>query len=194
VRDDALTPEQIGGLSRMWWLPVCVGVLSVIAGGLVLARPDNSLRALAVIVGIFVLIDGSVELYLSFARDAPNSGATAVLAVLNVIVGVMLIRHPIAGVQAVALFIGIWLIAVGVVRVLVALDSPGERLGRLILAGIEILAGIVIVSSSHISFATLALLVGLSFIANGLGLIVFGFLMRTLKRDDRQRPGVAVAT
>ncbi len=72
------------------------------------------------IIGIFVLINGAVELYLSLAGGADDRATTAVLAILNVIIGVLLIRHPIAGVQAIALFIGIWLITVGVLRGLAA--------------------------------------------------------------------------
>ena len=193
VHEDAVTPEQVRALARAWWLAVALGVLSLIAGGLVLARPDHSLRALAVIIGIFVLIDGAVELYLSLAGRVENRATAALLAILNVIVGVLLIRHPIAGVQAIALFIGIWLITVGVLRGLAALDTPAQRLGRLIVAGIEIIAGIVIVASPNIGYATLALLVGLSFVANGIAMIVFGILLRTLRRNGR-RADVAVAS
>ena len=121
-----------------------------------------------------------------------SRATTALLAILNVIVGVLLIRHPIAGVQAIALFIGIWLIAVGVLHGLAALDTPEQRLGRLVVATVEVIAGIVIVSSPNIGYATLAALVGLSFIANGIGMIVFGILLRTLKRD-RRRAEVAAA-
>lgn len=193
MREDAVKPEQVRALARAWWLAVALGLLSLIAGGLVLAKPDHSLRAVAVIIGIFVLIDGAVELYLSLAGRVEDRATAALLAIVNVIVGVLLIRHPIAGVQAIALFIGIWLIAVGVLRGLAALDTPAPRLGRLIVAGVEIIAGIVIVSSPNIGYATLALLVGLSFVANGIAMIVFGILLRTLRRNGR-RADVAVAS
>ncbi len=191
--EQTLTPDQIHTLARSWWLAVALGLGSLIAGGIVLARPDHSLRTLAVIIGIFVLIDGVVELYPSVARRIESRGTTALLASLNVIVGVLLIRHPIAGVQAIALLIGTWLIAVGVLRVMVAFDTPRERLGRLIVAAIEIIAGVVIVSSPDIGYATLTLLVGFSFLANGVAMIVFGILLRTLKHHGRQ-PEAAVAT
>ncbi len=58
-------------------------------------------------------------------------------------------------------------------------------------ATVEIIAGIVIVSSPDIGYAALAALVGLSFVANGIAMIVFGILLRTLKRD-RWRVDVAV--
>ncbi|MGZ6666236.1 MAG: HdeD family acid-resistance protein [Solirubrobacteraceae bacterium] len=186
MREDVLTPEQVRALARSWWIAVALGVLSIVAGGIVLARPDHSLRALAVIIGIFILIDGVVELYWAIGHRAESTATAALLGILNVVVGVLLIRHPIAGVQAIALFIGIWLIAVGVVRAVVAVDAPGGRLGRLLIAGVEILAGIVIVSSPDIGYATLTLLVGFSFIANGIAMIAAGLLLRMLRAAGRR--------
>jgi uncharacterized membrane protein HdeD (DUF308 family) len=191
VRDDLATPEEIQALTRSWWIAVGLGVLSIVAGAIVVARPDHSLRALAVIIGIFILIDGIVEIYWAIADGVESHATAALLGILNVVVGILLIRHPIAGVQAVALFIGIWLTAVGVFRAVVALGSPGGRLGRLLIAAVEILAGIVIVASPDIGYATLTLLVGISFIANGIAMIAAGVLLRTLKPP---RPDVATAS
>ncbi|MGZ4227365.1 MAG: DUF308 domain-containing protein [Solirubrobacteraceae bacterium] len=74
-----------------------------------------------------------------------------------------------------------------------AVDAPGGRLGRLLIAGVEILAGIVIVSSPDIGYATLTLLVGFSFIANGIAMIAASLLLRMLKGGRPPRPDVAIA-
>jgi uncharacterized membrane protein HdeD (DUF308 family) len=55
-------------------------------------------------------------------------GMVALLGVLTAIVGVLLIRHPIAGVPAVALLIGIWLITIGVVRFVAAFQLRETQL------------------------------------------------------------------
>jgi uncharacterized membrane protein HdeD (DUF308 family) len=52
----------------------------------------------AVIIGIFVLIDGAIQAYLSLAGRVENRTTTALLTIPNAIVGVLLIRHPIAGI------------------------------------------------------------------------------------------------
>lgn len=188
------TPEDVRQLARLWWLPVCLGVISIVLGSVVLAKPDHSLKTLAVIAGIFILLDGVVQLVAAFAGDRANRGLAGLVGTVNLIIGILLIRHPVAGVQAVALLIGLWLIAAAVIRLVGAFNSPGDRLGRILIAAVEGIFGIVIVSSPHIGFATLALLVGISFIANGFGLIVFGVLLRTLKEDRGQRRGAAVTT
>lgn len=181
------SPYRVRQLGELWWLAVGLGVLSIIVGAVVLAKPDGSLRAFAVIAGIFILLDGIVELAAAAGRGTANRGLVALLGLLNLIVGILLIRHPIGGVQAIALFLGIWLIAAGVVRFAITFEHPGKRLGRFVAAAIEALFGILIVANPHIGFATLALLVGISFIAYGIAMIATGVLMRAVTRDEAPR-------
>lgn len=185
--------EDVQGLTRLWWLAVTLGVLSLVAGVIVIVKPSNSLKTLAVIVGIFVLLDGIAELVLAFGSRTANRGLVAVLGLLDLVVGILLIRHPLGGVKAIALLLAIWLIAAGVVRLVIAFDTHGDRLGRFVVAAIEIVFGIVIVANPNIGFATLALLVGLAFIFNGVGMIGFGLLLRAVKKQPRP-PGPAIAT
>lgn len=193
VRDLDPAEEDVLRTARLWWLVVSLGVLSVVVGGIVIAKPSHSLKALAVIVGIFLLLDGIAELVLAFGRSTGNRGVVALLGLLDLIIGILLIRHPLTGVKAIALLLGLWLIAAGVIRLVIALDTHGDRLGRLVVAGIEIIFGIVILASPNVGFATLAVLVGLAFILNGLGVIAFGLLLRTLKGQP-EPPGLATAT
>ena len=97
-------------------------------------------------------------------------------------VGVLLIRHPIGGVLFVALLIGIWLIAVGVVRFVEAFDSD-RRFWGIVVALIEIVAGIVIVAAPPIGLATLALLVGIAFILNGVAIFALGWIMHSVRHE-----------
>jgi uncharacterized membrane protein HdeD (DUF308 family) len=135
-----------------------------------------------VIAGIFLLVDGILELVSSFARATPNRGMMALFGVLTAIVGVLLIRHPIGGVTAIALLIGIWLIAVGVIRLATAFDESENRGWHAFAGAIEIVAGIAIVADPNIGFATLAILVGIGFIVNGAGLTAVGWGMRAVRR------------
>jgi uncharacterized membrane protein HdeD (DUF308 family) len=192
-RDLDPAEEDVRRLTRLWWLVVALGLLSLVAGVIVIVKPSNSLKTLAVVVGIFVLLDGIAEFVLAFDRRTANRGLVALLALLDVVVGILLIRHPVGGVKAIALLLAIWLIAAGVVRLIIAFDTHGDRVGRFVVAAIEIVFGIVIVANPNIGFATLAVLVGLAFIVNGLGLIAVGVLLRAV-RNQPPPPGLAVAT
>ena len=103
------------------------------------------------------------------------------LGVLSVVVGLLLIRHPIQGVTAVALLLGVWLVAAGVVRLIGAFEDPEHRGRRIVSAAVLGVAGVIIVASPHIGYATLALIAGLGFIAYGLSLLVLGWSLRVVR-------------
>ncbi len=186
----AVSEEDAIEVSRLWWLFVMVGVASIIAGVILVFKPSNSLATLAVIVGIFLLIDGIAELIRSFGHSVQNRGLAAILGVLGIIVGIALIRHPFHGVTAIGLLIGIWFVAAGVVR-LVRGIVVGGLLG-IVVAVVEIIAGIVIVSDPHIGYATLAILTGIWLIINGAVVIAIGVAVRSLKSEPRA-PDTAVS-
>lgn len=184
-----MSREELREATSLWWLPVSLGVLSLIAGGIVIAKPSNSLATLTVVVGIFVLIDGIAQMITSLFGGTQNRGLLALIGVLNLIVGVVLIRHPIGGITFVVVILGIWLIAIGAVRFVMAFETEGHRAWRLFVAVVEVIAGIVIISSPKIGFATLALLVGLAFIVNGVSLFILGIAMHTVKEKAVEPPG-----
>ena len=180
----SLGPSEIRALTWGWWLALLIGVLSLVAGIIVILKPSNSLSTLAVIFGIFILIDGIVELVAAIAGDTESRGLLAVIGTLSVIAGVLLIRHPLGGVRAVALLLGIWLIAAGVVRLIGAFAYPGRRIWRIFVALVLGAFGIVIVSVPHIGYATLALIAGICFICYGIGMIAVGWAMHAIREED----------
>jgi uncharacterized membrane protein HdeD (DUF308 family) len=184
---ETIQETEVREVTWGWWLLLLVGLLSVAAGVIILAKPGDSLATLAVIAGIFLLADGILELLGSFMRSTRNRGLVALFGVLSAIVGVLLIRHPIGGVAAVALLIGIWLITIGVIRVATAFEDYENRGWHAFAGALELIAGIVIVANPDIGFATLAILVGIGFIVNGLGMLVLGWGMRRL-RDEASSP------
>jgi uncharacterized membrane protein HdeD (DUF308 family) len=176
TRDEA----KFEATSWGWWLLLFVGPLSVLAGVIILVQPGDSLATLAVIAGIYLLVDGILEFASAFLRSTLNRGLAALFGALTAIVGVLLIRHPIAGVAAVALLIGIWLIAIGVIRLATAFDEGGDSGWHIVAGALELIAGIAIVASPDIGYATLALLVGIGFILNGVGITALGWNLRRL--------------
>jgi uncharacterized membrane protein HdeD (DUF308 family) len=182
--------RNLKALTWASWLLVLVGVLAVVAGVIILVKPGDSLATLAVIAGIFMLVDGILELASSFMSSTRNRGMTALFGAITAIVGVLLIRHPIGGVAAVALLIGLWLIVIGVIRFATAFDEYEHR-GWYAFAGVvELIAGIVIVANPNIGFATLAILVGIGFIINGVGVCVLGWGLHMARRDASRSAGL----
>ena len=182
MADDTLVKDDVRVATGGWWLVLLVGLLSIAVGITILFKPGDSLATLAVIIGIFVLLDGILELAASLMHGTQNRGTVALLGALTSIVGVLLIRHPVSGIVFVALLIGIWLIVVGVIRFVAAFEMAEHRGWNMIAGLIELVAGIVIVSNPNIGYATLAVLVGLSFIVNGIGMSALGWNLHGLRR------------
>jgi uncharacterized membrane protein HdeD (DUF308 family) len=184
---------EVKAATSGWWLLLLVGVLCVVAGVIILFKPSDSLATLAVIVGILLLIDGIIELVASLLRETPNRGMVALFGVITAIVGVLLIRHPVGGATFVALLIALWLIAVGVIRVATAFDEPEHRGWYALLGLVEMVAGIVIVANPDIGYATLAILVGISFILNGIATALLAWAMHEVREDSSRARPVAPA-
>jgi len=180
---------ELRELTWGWWLALLLGVLSLIAGIIVILKPSNSLATLAVVAGIFILVDGIIELAAALVGTTENRGLLAVIGALSVIAGVLLIRHPLGGVRAVALLLGIWLIAAGVVRFIAAFEVPEHRLWRIVVALVLAIFGIVIVASPHIGYATLAVITGIGLICYGLSLLALGWAMHAVRREAEAAPG-----
>jgi uncharacterized membrane protein HdeD (DUF308 family) len=174
-----LADDRASELAWAWWLMVLIGVVSLIVGVILLTEPSHSLQTLAVIVGIFLLLDGIVELIRSFGHSVENRALAAIVGVLGIIVGIALIRHPFHGVNAIGLLFGIWLVAAGVIRLVRALAVPGHRLLNLLIAGVDLVAGIVIVSNPHIGYTALAIIGGIWLIISGFGTIALGIALRS---------------
>jgi uncharacterized membrane protein HdeD (DUF308 family) len=164
-----------------WWLLVLIGIVSVVAGGILVAKPSHSLATLSVVFGIFLLIDGIVDVVSSFSRAEENRALAAIIGLLAIVVGILLIRHPTTAVSAIGLIIGIWLVAAGVMRLLWAIAAGGHVVLRVLIALLEIVVGVIVVSDPHIGYATLAILLGIWLIINGLAWIGLGIVVRAAR-------------
>ena len=106
--------EQVRDLGWGWWLVVLVGVLSIVAGLIIVTKPSSSLATLAVIAGVFLLVDGILELIASFTRSTDNRGLVALLGVLTAVIGVLLIYGTLAILVGIGFILnGVGLIGLG---------------------------------------------------------------------------------
>ncbi len=156
------------------WLIAVLALLTLGFGVLILVEPSITLSTLAVIVGIYLLVSGVVDLGSAILGHRESRGMSAVFGVISAVLGVLLIRHPTHAVAAVALIIGLWLLAAGLIRLVRTFAEPGNRIWSFVLAIAEIAFGVVIVSDPKIGVTTLAVIIGIALIvrAIALGLIV----------------------
>jgi uncharacterized membrane protein HdeD (DUF308 family) len=180
--------DPVQEASRWWWALLLLGVMCIAAGVVVLVQPNISLVTLAVIAGIFLLVDGIYDVGVAIAQRVEGRGLLAIIGVLSAIAGIILIRHPIESVVAIALLVGIWLVCIGVVRLISAFELALNRGWNAFVALIEIAAGIIIVAIPDIGVATLAIFIGIAFVLRGVGLCAAAWLLRVVKQGGRGSP------
>jgi uncharacterized membrane protein HdeD (DUF308 family) len=171
------------------------GLATLGIGVLVLLEPGKSLEALTVITGIYLLFDSILAFAAVLAKDTQNRELAALHGVLSLVIGLILVRHPIKGITAVAILLGVWMVAVGCVRTVRALQAH-DHVALRVLAGVILLcAGIVLMAQPKIGYGGLALLAGISFALQGITLLALGFSLRGTEKTATAHvpPGVAAS-
>ena len=103
----------IFGESESRALSAIIGVVALIAGIVCIRRPDGSVLALVIVLGIYLIVTGGVRL--AFAFDEQEGRALAVVAALvDLVLGILILALPKVSVVTLALLFGLSLIVRGV--------------------------------------------------------------------------------
>lgn len=153
-RTDTQPPaDRPGALSRRWRFALAAGW--VLLGLFVLVWPGLTVRAVAVITGVLLLLNGAAGLGSAFlhGRGWDARIADAAFGVTGIVFGVLALGWPDITLLVVAVVFGVWLIFRGVVDLLSALRKrrderdPGpatarRRWGRTVIALVSVAAAV----------------------------------------------------
>ncbi|MER6147383.1 HdeD family acid-resistance protein [Streptomyces hirsutus] len=187
--------RALARLGRSWTWLLGSAVVTLVPGVLVLVWPEATLHALAVLIGLYLLVTGAFRFVAVFAREGHERLPGLLLAVLYVLAGVLCLRNPLQTIAALSLIVGaVWLVS-GVLTLYTALAAQnlphrGVVLGTAVLA---IVAGIVVLALPAESARALTLLLGLWLVLLGLAEVVVAFAWRAaLRRTHRTGPHTPV--
>jgi uncharacterized membrane protein HdeD (DUF308 family) len=107
----------------IWWTMVVLGVLAIAAGVIAFFWPAITLLALLAIIAASAIIRGVLEIAAAVAlrKEIQGEWLLALSGVLSIIFGALIIYQPVAGLLAIAILIGAYMIAVGVLAVALSL-------------------------------------------------------------------------
>lgn len=170
--------EVLGARKTNWWL-VAAGVLLVLFAACAFLAPGLFLEMLAVCAGIAFLFSGVMGIGSYFkVRKLPNASWSLLMAILDILVGIMMILHPVVLAPVLPWILGVSFILFGACEA-----GATIPLGRLIpeSRGIAIVSGVLTIvvgimfliwpSSLSIWIAAFALI-------RGITLVVAGFTSR----------------
>ncbi|MCB0905754.1 MAG: DUF308 domain-containing protein [Nocardioidaceae bacterium] len=169
-------------LAPTWQMLVVRGVLGLLLGILAIAWPISTALALITLFGIWALVDGVSSLVQAFVK--PNPGlirvALALMGLVGVVAGFVAIVHPINAAVTLTWFLGIWLIARGVMELLLAFTASSLRPQWLILVGavIDFVLGIMFALNPGKGALGIATFLGIVALAWGAAYLAAGFALR----------------
>jgi len=106
---------------------VVTGLLSIATGIVIIVWPGPGLVALAIVLGAWLIVIGTLSISGAFAarRVVPNWWLLLILGLLEVPLGVLALANPGATLAALITVAGIWAVAVGVMRIVLAFEVKG---------------------------------------------------------------------
>lgn len=108
--------------SRVRRANVAAGLLSVATGVLIIVWPEPGLLAVAVILGSWLIVMGTLAIAGAFAarKVMPDWWLLLILGLLEIPLGVLALADPGATLAALITVAGIWAVAIGVMRIVLA--------------------------------------------------------------------------
>ncbi|NKQ52326.1 HdeD family acid-resistance protein [Amycolatopsis sp. K13G38] len=189
-RTDGRDPSDVAGrLTRSPGSVLTMGVLALIAGVAILVWPHATVKVIAVVFGIFALINGVYGLVSAIAGDERTSGTRVLLAfsgVLSLGVGILVLRHPFQTMTVLTVLLGLFWVIGGVIGLVHALASRSMP-GRAWAAGagaVTAIAGVVLLAYPSVSLTVLVWLLGLELLISGAGVVGWGVAARRELRSD----------
>lgn len=192
TRQEDEMPRLPGG----WRGPFLLGLITLIFGVIIAFRPTQSLIAIAVLLGVVMIVSGIYHIARALDGREHERVWRGITGVLFILAGLILLRHLHLSVALIGLFIGFTWIIQGIASLMESFsrDRRAERgqTGWTVFFGIiSLIAGIVVISAPIASVATLTIFMGAWFIVMG-ALEMFGSLVARRAMRREARTGVSV--
>ena len=115
----AIASDDLTGGSRV--LLALLGVLSLIVGLYAVRHVLITLLALALLLGIFWIVSGAVELFMALShREMRHRGWNSVMGVISVLAGIIVLAIPGISLLVLAVVLSVWLVFFGVMQISIA--------------------------------------------------------------------------
>lgn len=185
-------------VNNLWKSVLSWGVLTLIAGAVVLAWPGPSVDAVAILFGIYLLAAGIAQIVVAFSlhRSASVRVLWFVSGALSLVLGVLAFRHLDQGypILFLAIWIGVGFVFQGVAEVAVAMSYSElpHRGWHVLLGVISVIAGMIVLVSPFASILVLAIVTGAWLVVIAIAQIVWALRARSeINRTGRELEDLA---
>jgi uncharacterized membrane protein HdeD (DUF308 family) len=176
-----------------WQILLTTGLAAIALGVVVLVWPEETLRVVGVLFGVYLLVIGVFQLAAAFGTHVPGHlrALHFLTGALSVLLGLICFRGTLQSLLLLALWIGFsWLLRGIMVTATAASAEAMPARGWMLFSGIiGTLAGIVLIVSPFTSIAALTLVTGIMAIV--LGVVEVFHAVRMRVEVGRLAPGAA---
>jgi uncharacterized membrane protein HdeD (DUF308 family) len=170
--------EAVRRGARVWWLVLVVGIVFVAFGIMTLFDVAKGASVVALIIGLFMVFDGIVEM-ISGGRNGGSRGWSIAIGILLFVGGIVVISYPEYTFELIAIIWGITMIVGGIGRLVASLMLRDYGWGwRLTFGVVEAVVGILVLIWPDVTAYVLLLLIGVYAILAGLVQIVLAFQLK----------------
>jgi uncharacterized membrane protein HdeD (DUF308 family) len=176
-------------VTRAWWALVIRGVIAVILGIFIIARPSESVAAFALVIAIWAVMQGVVMVVHAFdlRSVAPHWWVMLLSGIISVAFGVAaLYYYPGLSLTFAVVWTSWWLLLSGIAGISVAVQE--RRLGlpwgwSMAFGVLSVLASVYAFMSPPVTLAALMALISVFAIVAGIVLLVGAYRLRTAADD-----------
>jgi uncharacterized membrane protein HdeD (DUF308 family) len=166
------------------WLLVR-GVIAMLFGLMAMIWPGITALALAVVWGVWALIDGVVNLVAAFQKGATGKGWKIFYGIVSVLAGLVAIVHPFDVALVLTWILGIWFIVAAIFQGAGAFSSTRTRPRWMLIvsAVLSLVIGILFVAKPGVGVLSIVLWIGIVAIVWGIVLVIAAFAARSLGKE-----------
>ena len=166
-----------------WIWAVVRGALLIVFGIVAMVAPVGTATVLAILIGIFAIVDGIVDLIDAIRhRGTSGVGLRVFLGIVSLLFGIVILVWPGKTLAFMVILIAIWSILIGALQIIsnigIRNEAPGAWVWGVVAGAIGVIFGILVLVWPGIGLVSLIWLIGIWAIVFGIALIVLGLQVR----------------
>lgn len=174
---------------KNWWISLLIGVLYIIAGVWVFQTPLASYISLSILFSAFILVSGVFQIAFAISNRNEIQGWGWYLAggIIDLIIGILLITHPLMTMAILPFYVGFWLLfqgfmAIGLSFQLKSVSVPSW--GWLLFLGIlTLLFSFLLLANPVFAGLSIVYMTAMAFVTAGVFRIILAFNLKKLKNS-----------
>jgi uncharacterized membrane protein HdeD (DUF308 family) len=169
-------PHQSG----IWWIFLLQGIAGVILGLMLITAPGATLLAIVTFLGFYWLITGILALVRVFVDRSIPWIWSLLSGIVGILAGLLVLRHPLLATLTVptvlVIILGVQGLIMGVFEIIEGFQGGG--IGSFILGVLNVLVGLLLLSSPVAAALVVPLVFGILLLIEGVAHIIWAFRVR----------------